>query len=217
MKITKEKLNKIIKEEIEKTLEEGVFSRMFSKLGVESKETFRALNSYEVWMQSTDKRARKLAHDASYAPAVEEYLKVKKELAEKRAAAADSVKKHGANKSQLYKFQELERQYKHFQKIKMLEADESIAEQEEYQAELAAAKQAEEEAEKRASEIRQAHYAWKAEQAAAAKGGSSGKDADRRCREEHRSDLRRGYDEGYRKCVERAREFAAQQSSRYEE
>ena len=50
--------------------------------------------------------------------------------------------------------------------------------------------------------------------ASSGSGGWDSSTAERQCRDEHRSDLRRGYDEGYRKCVERAREFARDQGRR---
>ena len=56
------------------------------------------------------------------------------------------------------------------------------------------------------------------EAASSSGAGFDQKAAHDRCREEHKRDLRRGYDEGFQSCLKQAREFAAkQQRSRYEE
>ena len=60
MKITKEKLNKIIKEEIEAVMDEGMFSRLKSKIGFGSKETTAAIE--RAWKATT--AVTKLAKEA---------------------------------------------------------------------------------------------------------------------------------------------------------
>ena len=165
MNITKQKLQKIIKEEVKTAIEEGFFSKMFSKFGVQSEKTRRALIGYSVWLEGTEKLAKRIEQDrAKDEHDIKKYLKNKQELAEKREAAAESIMAHGANKAQLSEYNTLERSYESLKKYKMSWADEAIAGEEKYQADLAAAKEQEEKAKKAADEANQAFLKWRREQ-----------------------------------------------------
>jgi hypothetical protein len=107
MKITKEKLNKIIKEEIEAVIIEGMFSRLKSKMGFGSKETTAAID--KAWKAST--AVEKLAKEAEEAGDMGKYELVSaydtlKKLLDR---AAKAVAETGLDGTQKMRYKSLRR------------------------------------------------------------------------------------------------------------
>ena len=202
MKITKEKLNQIIKEEIEAAIDEGFMSKLGSKLGIASKSVRDAINGYEIATDSALRLAKKVADDPEKEYNVDKYLKLKLDLAQNREAAARAIESHGGTAEQKKKFWSLEADHDTYE-YRAKYADEAIARLEQHRAKLKAAIAAEDAAREAAYQAEMAHKEWKRQKAADRKAAmAKGGGCYDRCREKHADDLRRGYTRDYDICKE---------------
>ena len=209
MKITKERLNKIIKEEIEAVLDEGgrgFFSRM---LGRPNKELQKYLDWWEKDIDDLHVKFDELQRSQStdgeaYAKILRAIIKARREFSNNTMiepwdpnvpGSGDWHTGNDDQKADRKRIFDLQRDlYRRIAKSKEVAYEVRQAAEE-------AKRQAEEE------ERRQAR-------ASSGSGGWDSSTAERQCRDEHRADLRKGYDRGYRNCIERAEKFARDQGRR---
>ena len=117
MKITKQQLKQIIKEELEATVKEGWGSKLGSKFGIEPKKTRGALAALAAAIEKGEALAKKVI-DAARNPmggasteqnrAISKYLKSKTEILSLRAAVATSIANEGATSSQRAEYEALQ-------------------------------------------------------------------------------------------------------------
>jgi len=215
MKVTKEHLQQIIKEETEAVIKEGFLSKLGSKVGVESGKTRGALAGFAAALEEGELLAKKVI-DASGDPmggasaeqdrAIRKYLKSKTNILSYRATAATAMAKHGATSSQRAEYEEFQAEMDEPQgvyRMRSRKADEIIETNERHAAALAAAKKKEEEERRRIQAIEQ-----NIKQTARAKKDYE-KDQRRSDREEHAAAAAldpgeyTGDKECYSRCIER--------------
>ena len=148
MKITKERLNKIIKEEVEAVISEGFFSRVGSKLGLGPKDTDNAISNFSYRYDKFRSAIGALEYYADnpkrWNPEdVEEYLKAKIGVYEAFHAANTAMFEAGANKEQKKKFIRLKKKLDSHRDL-MEQIDMEMSSYDEY-AEKAAAAEREQE------------------------------------------------------------------------
>ena len=212
MKITEERLKKIIEEETDAVLAEmrGFIRKLFR---MQNPNLNKYLKAYEMAIKDIKRRYGTLDSNASDGGrgsnnTADQYEALLGDLDMARDAFTTYQDESGfdANQDQRELSRELAKNDKNLRQSIRASADEIAGASYRSPATMK---------HERENEERKRRWAREKEEEEA-RGGSSDSGAHRRCRDEHRSDLRRGYDEGYRKCIEQAREFANQQSG-YEE
>ena len=196
MKITKEKLNQIIKEEIEAVIDEGFLSKLGSKLGIASKSVRDAIIGYDTWLEDALRAAQRVKDNVQDDTRVKKYLEIKTELAQNREAAARALESAGGTAEQRKKFWSLEADHDTYE-TRSKAADEAIAQLSQHRAKLKAAIAAEKAAKEAAYQAEMAHREWKRERAAER---GKGNECYERCRDAHAAEIRKGYHSNYDIC-----------------
>ena len=119
-RVTKSQLGQLIKEEIKTSIEEGFFSRIGSKLGVESSATAKALNHYEKSQEGLQAALRDAVSvgmasydgDTLSREQEKDWRKIQLEYSywdAARVKASEAFHKHGANEKQKRQMQRIQR------------------------------------------------------------------------------------------------------------
>jgi hypothetical protein len=150
MKVTKEHLQQIIKEETEAVIKEGFFSKLGSKVGMKSEKTQEALDNYKVKLEAAVKHAKRVSEDPEDDYQAEKYFKFKKGLDMSKVQASEAISSHGATKNQRSEYSLLGKKYRRRKNDVFTAAEDALGAIERHRDALAAAKKAEKEAEEAA-------------------------------------------------------------------